>query len=254
MSFRAQNRFEELLIKASQDPSCRPEFYQQLIKSDLFIIEEEPGLEGEGKIRLEKDYKLRIRKIEFDGQFYTPVFSSLLRLQEFVQQEVNYISMNAIDFIKIHSGDDLLLNPGAEYAKIFSSDELKSIIDGTIGAPGERHSAVAGEQILIGHPANYPHELAEALIKLYKKNKRVKRAWLANFQQPAQNEEAHTLLGIEAEGDWDQIIADTGLVINGVSIPEPPVDIIQVTNDDGLGDYFLNYSKPFYRKGLFGIF
>jgi hypothetical protein len=106
---------------------------------------------------------------------------------------------------------------------------------------------------LIGQPANYPTELAEALRRLFSKKPAVRRAWLAHFHNPAREEKPHTLLGVEMAGNWDEVSADAGSVIEAVQVPDPPVDMIQVSDKDELGDYFRK-TRPFYQRKVFGLF
>lgn len=151
-------------------------------------------------------------------------------------------------------GANLLMNPGADYGKEFPKEEIASIIDGSLFRPTERFVAQKDTQVMIGQPANYPTELVAALTRLFKKTRAVKRAYVAHFFNPENDEKAHTLIAIEVTGDWASVMAGVGIVARDVPSPDPPTDFIQITGSGGVEDYFLRDCKPFYERRLFGLF
>lgn len=254
MTFQPENNLERSLMRATEDPTHRPQFYRDLVESDLFIIQHGPPPERASNKVLQKGYQLEIQNIEIDGKMYVPVFSSLPRLQATLKEEAGYISLNALEFMKIVLGSEIILNPGSDYGKEFTKDELQSIVDGTIWQPTESYTTEKETEVMIGQPANYPHELADSLSRLFKKLKEVKRAYLAHFFNPEKDEKPHTLIGIEVSGSWSQVVSEAGMVIKDINVPDPPVDFIQITGEGGLEDFFLKESAPFYKKKSFGLF
>ena len=254
MSFEPQNKLEQSLIKASTDPAHRPQFYRDLVESDIYIIEHGPPPEKAGRTVLEEDYQLKIQPIEINGKPYLPVFSSLLRLQAVLQHEAGYIAMNALEFLKTTKGAEVVLNPGSEYRKEFTKEEIQSVIDGSIWQAGP-YQIEEGTTVVFSQPSNYPHELAGALKGLFAGLKEVKRAYLALVLVVGKDEKTHTLIGIEVSENWDQVIAQASSVIQDIKVPDPPVDFTQITGKGGLGrDYFLSKCQPFYRKKILGLF
>lgn len=254
MSWQPENKLERSLMKATEDPAHRPQFYRDLVESNLFIIQHGPPPESSGKTILQEGYQLKIQNVEFDGKSYVPVFSSLLRLQQALQGEAGYIALNALELMKITQGAEMLLNPGSDFGKEFTREEIRSIVDGSIWEPSESYRVEKETQVMIGQPANYPRELADTLARLFKGVKEVKRAYLAHFFNPAQDEKPHTLIGIEVSGSWEQVVSQAGLVARDVDVPDPPVDFIQITGKGGADDYFLNECEPFYKKKVLGLF
>jgi hypothetical protein len=161
--------------------------------------------------------------------------------------------LNALEFMKITRGADLILNPGSEFGKEFTKAEIESLLDGSIWKPSERYVAKEETKIMIGQPSNYPKELMDALARYFRKTKEVKRAYLAHFFNPERDEKPHTLIGVEMSGDWDLVMSGAGMVARDVHIPDPPVDFIQITGKGGVEDYFKRDCKPFYERKLFGI-
>lgn len=73
MSFDPQNDLEWSLMKAAKDPAHRPQFYKDLVQSDIFIIQhgESPPVR-EGRVTLNEGKKIQIANIEFQGKRYLP--------------------------------------------------------------------------------------------------------------------------------------------------------------------------------------
>ncbi|HEX2778327.1 MAG TPA: enhanced serine sensitivity protein SseB C-terminal domain-containing protein [Gemmatimonadaceae bacterium] len=257
MTFDPQNHLERSLMRAAKDPAARPQFYRDLAESELYIIQHDaPPDQAEGTQTLAAGMSLRIAPVEIDGKEYLPVFSSLPRLQAVLTSEVGYIAINALEFMKITRGAELALNPGSEYGKIFTAAEIAGILDG--GAGRERYVTERETPVMIGQPAKYPRELADALSRFFERRKEVSRAWIAHFFNPQQDEKPHTIVGVEAETeDWDTLSTDIGIVATGVEIPDPPLDVIAVSGRGGLDDYFLEQCEPFYqrkKKKTLGLF
>jgi len=254
MAFEPQNKLERSLVSAAKDPACRPQFYRDFVESDIFFIEHgHPPVRG-GRVTLAQGYQLRIQPVDINGKSYLPIFSSLPRLQAVLKHEAGYISMNALKFLEITKGADLILNSGSDYGKELTSAEIATILDGSIWSPSERYVAKKNTNVVIGQPARYPGELVGALKRYFEKRNDVKRAWIAHFYNPETGEKPHTMIALEVSGNWDQISGETGMIAKSVSIPDPPVDLIQITGRGGIEDYFLKSTKPFYAKKLFGVF
>lgn len=152
MEFIPQNLLEKSLIQASTDPAHRHQFYKDLSNSDFFIIQEGDIPETHGKVTLSAGAQIKIQNIEHNGKPYVPVFSSLLRLQSVLDREVGYVALNAVEFMRIVQGSEIILNPSMSYGKEFVRDEILSIIDGSIFKPTESFVAEKDTQVLIGHP------------------------------------------------------------------------------------------------------
>lgn len=255
MTFEPVNRLEESLVKAANDPAYRPQFYKDLCASDFFIIEhDKKPPSSSGKITLAEGTLIQIQNIEHNGKLYIPVFSSLTRLQAFLTKESAYLGINALEVMKLTKGAELLLNPGSEYGKEFTKEEIESIVSGSIWKPNERYTVKKDVKVMMGQPKVYPYELVEALTRFFKTKKQVKRAWLTHFFNPDDGQPPHTLILIDVSTGYDEVSAEAGIVIRGVKIPNPPVDFMAITGKGGIEAHFLNGEKPFYIHHFFGIF
>lgn len=254
MSFEAQNHLERSLMRATSDPAHRPQFIRDFAGSDILVIEHGRENVPSGRRMLEAGTTLKVVNIDWNGRPVIPVFSSLARLQEAIRSEVSFVSLNALEFMKITRGADWVLNPGAEYGKEFPAAELASILDGSIWQPTCQHVFEQETRVLLGQPSVYPAELTEALARYFRRTKGVKRAFLAHFFNPERDEKPHTLIGVEATGGWDEVMAGVEMVVGGVHVPDPPVDFIRIGGEKGgVEDYFVRECKPFYERKLFGF-
>lgn len=255
MSFEPQNDLERSLVKASGEPAHRPQFYKDFSNADIFIVQHgAPPPTEHTETTLSVGTTIQIQSIEHNGQPYIPIFSSLMRLQATLSQEVDYLGMNAMELMNLTQGAAMLLNPGSDYGKEFTRSEVASILDGSIWKPTERYTVQKEVKVMLGQPKNFPTELVDALSRFFKKKKQVKRAWIAHIFNPDDGQKQHTLIAVEVSGDFDELSAEAGIVINSVRIPDPPVDVMPITGKGGLEDYFLKQTKPFYERRFLGLF
>jgi hypothetical protein len=85
----------------------------------------------------------------------------------------------------------------------------------------------------------------------------VKAAYLAHAFIPDIDQAPHTLIGVEAAGDWRRVVEEAGVVVREVAKPGEIVDFIQLrpNSTDTIGDYMQRQTKPFYvRKKWLGLF
>ena len=254
MSFDPVNPLERSLVRAATDPAHRPQFYRDLMSAQIFVIEEGPIPEESGPRVLQEDHILNIRPVVVEGTTCLPIFSSLQRLQSALDREAGYIALKAADFFPLIQGSAACLNPGSDFGKILTANEIAGLVSGAIWKPAESFTFSKDTQVLLGQPATYPHELADSLARLFKSIPRVKRAYLAQFCIPERGDKPNTLIAIEASGDWLEVVSQAGLVAREINVPDPPVDFHKLTSQKGLGDYFKT-QEPFYeRKRWFGLF
>jgi hypothetical protein len=254
MAFSPVNDLERSLVKAATDPAHRPQFYRDFVGSEVFVIQHGPvRRETEHRVFAKGD-TLELNTWERDGKTVVAIFSSLPRLNAFIKEEVTYIAINATDFLELTRGAILVLNPGSDFGKEFTEAEITSIIDGSLWRPTERWTAQKNTQVIIGQPADYPIDLVAALRRYFAKTPQVRLAYLAHFHNPERDEKSHTLIAIKVSGEWDQVAAGVGIVAQGVRIPNPPLDLIQITGKTGIEDNLRKNFTPFYKKKFLRLF
>jgi hypothetical protein len=63
------------------------------------------------------------------------------------------------------------------------------------------------------------------------------------------DEKPHLIIGIEAEGDFENVVREVGVVASDLAPDKEPVDLIRVVRgQSGVGRYFLDEVKPFYER------
>ncbi|PIP82954.1 MAG: hypothetical protein CO113_13790 [Elusimicrobia bacterium CG_4_9_14_3_um_filter_62_55] len=244
MSFKPENELEEALMRAARDSAERPLFYRVMETATLYFVNEGAPPEG-GK--LATGQTLNIRQVQFDGKQFVPVFTSPERIAAAFPEGQAYLGMAAKEFFDLTRGAKFLLNPGSEFGKEITPLEAASIADGTVGKPEEIFVPEAPAQVLLGKPAVYPQALADALSRLFEKDGRVTRAWIAHFFNPLSGEKAHTLVALEAGEHFQAVLHEAGSVVAGVEVPEPPVDFLPIGRGGELEEYFLEDCEPFYK-------
>lgn len=233
-----QNELDNSLAKAAVDPAHRLQFYQDFLQSNIYFIKEGSSSE--------RDREFQIQPIEIEGKPYLPIFSSLDRLQEAIKGEVSYIAINAQTFLEIVEGAEIFLNPASDYGKAFTQQEIQSILDGSLWKSTKDYVLPEATEVYLGQPENYPNKLVELLTRLFQRNDRVQKAYLAHFFEPKRDENPHTLIALEVNGEWEKVVAEAGMVAKNIEIPDPPLDFIQITGQGGLEDYFIQEVRPFY--------
>ena len=252
MMFEPENVLEQWLMAAADHPSSRPRFYEELAKSAIFVITQSP-VETENGI-IEADTSIAIKNVVLDGKTYIPIFTSVRRLNQFINEPESYIGMNSLDFFNLTKGADVMLNPGSDYGKSFSVSEIASILDGSLGHPREMYTVEKETTVQIDVPANPPTELLSELSKLFRTLKEVRSAYNALIDNPEDGLDPHTLIGIEVFGNWERIMAAAGIVADAVKVPNPPIDFIQLNDGEGLDQHLRTSYKPFYKRKTFGLF
>ncbi|MDF1555430.1 MAG: SseB family protein [Deferrisomatales bacterium] len=132
MVFIAENDLERSLVKATEDPSHHRQFYRDLLESEIHVIQHGPAMGQKGKVKRKKGRRIELQFIEADGEAYIPIFSSVARLQAFIDDQAKCLTLSASDLLKITRGSQLLLNPGSSVGKVFAPEEVAAILDGSI--------------------------------------------------------------------------------------------------------------------------
>lgn len=251
--FKPENKLEELLIKSSNEPAYRPQFYEEFLKSEVFILGH--GINNSQQDTFTPGDQIQAMNVYLNEKSYLIMFSSLVRLQQYIKQEEKYIKIKVVDFLNLTKGAELLLNFGSEYGKEFTKNEISKLLDGSIWVPDQSYEIKEATQVLIGQPANYPQKLVDSLKILFNKTKEIKKAYLCHFYNPKSNELPHILIGIEVtkNSNWNKIISQVGIVTKGIT--NEIVDFIRVNKiekeSETINYYLVNNTKSFYSRGFF---
>jgi hypothetical protein len=63
------------------------------------------------------------------GKEFIPVFTSMDRMTEIVDEDESYLCLNAADLLAMTEGEILYLNPDSEYGRVLSISEVQAILN-----------------------------------------------------------------------------------------------------------------------------
>lgn len=246
------NILEIALELAASEPAHRPEFFRLLLEATVFILASSGQLEGqeEGPVTLKKNTQIEVTNwVKPDGSRVIPFFSSLRALRLAVTADEKYIALPARTFFEITRGAALILNPRSPVGKEFTPTEIEALLTEGVNQAATPIVVQAATEVLLGQPANYPNALVASLTTLLANHANVKAAYLAQMFDRTRDEKPHLIIGIEAEGDFENIVREAGVVAAGGAPAGEPVDLIRVVRSaSGIGKYFLKEVKPFYAR------
>jgi hypothetical protein len=223
MTFVPENELEAALMRAATDAAARPEFCHLLVASDLFLIGRTDAVSNGDPHILPAGGHLEIASIVEKGRAYHPIFSSLRRLREYLEQPDNYVRLNGRDLFECTRGAALRLNPGSDYGKTFFPEEIENLLHPERASPVVIHKPT---QVLIGQPAIYPHALVDALGQAFARLPEVLSAYLVQVAFP--DGPPHPLIGVETSGEWPPVSAEIGrtaaAIVPGMLIDAMPLD------------------------------
>lgn len=250
MEIEEENSLERLLRLAADEPAHRPEFSTVLLESTVYVLSDAGSSVEKDEIRtLKAGSNVSIQSWnKDDGTAVIPFFSSLEVLQKSIEDEQSYLALPARSLFEITLGATLVLNPRSDYGKEYIPDEVKHLLSTGLNQELKQRVVEKETKVLLGQPSNYPSKMVDSLIQLLAKHKNVKKGYLALMHDTSVDEKPHLVIGIEADGDIELVIREAGSVA-GESTPDgEPVDLIRVSlDDDGLSQYFINETKPFYE-------
>lgn len=245
-----ENKLEEILRLAANEPAHRPQFCEILMNSQVFLL----GTTGEsstnGTVDLKAGSSIQIQHWQKpDGSPVIPFFSSIEILKSSIESEESYLALPVRSLFEITLGATLFLNPRSDYGKEFVPHEVEQLLSiGISHAPSTR--VVEKEtKVLLGQPAEYPSQMVDSVTQLLAKHSNVKKAYLALMHDTSIDEKPHLIIGIDAEGDIEKIMREAGNVAGDTAPDGEFVDLYRVNeNDSGLSDYLKNQTTPFYER------
>lgn len=239
-----KNELETLLEQAATEPAYRPAFFRTLLDSTVWV----PGNAAEGEAVVE-DSALDIQHWEKDdGTSVIPFFTSLAALQQAVDEEQAFVVMPARTLFEMTLGETLFLNAKLPTGKEFTPREISHLV-GEEGSPLSQQEVLeGGTALLLSEVAEPPAQMVDSLTTLFKSIKTVKRAFICSIKEQA-DAQANLLIGIEAEGDIEEIIHAAGSVATDTLPGDEPVDICQVAEGEkGISHFMLAHITPFYER------
>ena len=254
-----ENELERLLRLSVTAPAWRPAFYQTLLESTVFVLGDagQDDAEKQGSVAITAGSELNILHWEKqDGSSIIPFFSSVDFLEKASAgesaDEQAFVALPARVLFEMTQGEELFLNPKSEYGKEFTPNEVTLLLsNGGLNAPSEL-VLDKESQLLIGQPEEYPSAMIDALTTLFTQKKPVRRAFMALIHDKAVDDQPNLLIGVEADGDEqeiDALIREAGNVASETSPDDRPVDFCIVSEKErGISHYLISHTQPFYQR------
>ena len=244
--FFPENRLEALLMQAATDPGVRPEFYKELLITDLFVLIV-PGDRPHGTYVAQEGETLSIKGIDVEGRKLIPVFTSERRLREYIQAQDHLAKLNGRTLLPMIAArkNGIVLNPASSYGKEFTAQEVDSLVSGSIFEPRQR-IITQETKVLISMPKEYPTKVVEALTRYFQERPEVKKAYVAQIHVPDSGEPPHLLLSVQVDGDFGPIASDLGVILNSTFETGQFADLVQF--GQGSLDDFFKTQEPFFKR------
>ncbi|THD68033.1 hypothetical protein E7Z59_10325 [Robertkochia marina] len=241
-----ENELEKTLMDATTNVSARTAFYEKLLLNDFVVITNNHYPSEEEVRMLEKDMKVQFATFE-DGKI--PVFTSTNRIFDkgYIREKLPYLALKGQNLLSITKGSTLILNPYSDFGKELIPSEIESLLNGSIFDKTNEIIIEQDTEVQIGQPAKYPHELVRALSELFYKKQHVNAAYLGAIKMDKTEKLPHLIIAIEIEGSLSSITREAGPLAEKI-LPNEIIDFIQIDLENGISDYFLNQTEPFYKK------
>ncbi|AYY74526.1 MULTISPECIES: enhanced serine sensitivity protein SseB [Citrobacter] len=239
-----KNELETLLEKAATEPAHRPAFFRTLLESTVWV----PGTAAEGEAIVD-DSALDLQHWEKeDGTTVIPFFTSLEALQQAVEDEQAFVVMPVRTLFEMTLGETLFLNAKLPTGKEFMPREISHLL-GEEGNPLSTQEVLeGGESLILSEVAEPPAQMIDSLTTLFKTIKLVKRAFLCTIKE-SNDAQPNLLIGIEADGDIEEIIHAAGSVATDTLPGDEPIDICQVKKgEQGISHFITEHIAPFYER------
>ena len=231
------SRLEEVLKLAATEPAHRPEFFKLLLEASVWV----PGESAE-----QSDVELQHWEKE-DGASIIPFFTSEQALQQATSEPLPFLVMPTRTLFAITRGETPFLNPKLPAGKEFSPREISSLLEEKGNALSQQTVLEGGTTLLLSEIAEPPAQTIASLTQLFAKHKEVRRAWVAHIKEAAEAQ-PNLLIGIEADGDIENIIQAAGSVATDTLLEDEPVDICEVVENDNISHFFTAHLTPFYER------
>lgn len=238
---------ETLLQKSAEDSSLRNNFYKKLITENLIVITEKTNT-TEGKKTLQKGAQVNIFTLN-DGKI--PIFTSKERIFDngVIKEQVEYLEMKSKNLFELTKGSTLIINPFSDFGKELLPVEIEGILDGSILKYQDKEMTIKEKTpVQIGHPAIYPTEMINALSSFFSSKPNIKAAYIGWIHFSNSDDPPHYIFGLDGEGDINEIKKEAGKLVKGFLKAGEFVDFIEIDKKSQIGQYFLEDTKPFYKK------
>lgn len=242
---RATREMEEDMFKAIYNAK-----YLMPMDTSKMNMEKTNGNSGECVIKENSIIQFPLITSSQDKSFY-PFFTDWNEFRKYDKEQKFGGNIATFDDIKyfIDKADGISINPFG--VNITLSKEMVNVIESVAkGLPQKINEQVVEKdtKVMLGEPAEYPHEMIDAICKYLKTNKNINAAYLRLMIKD--NEQSYLII-VDFSGDKNEVfsgIANAGAPYsNGKYLDFVPLS-------SSFGKDAVKNVEPFYKKKKFGIF
>ena len=229
--FEPENDIERALVRAATEPVERAGFVRALMEAQIFVVliaENGSIVPGpDGKATVTEGATLRMASAQRGEDKLLPFFTAPSRAQAWFKGE-HIIAPETTRGLFSRAPDlPYVLNPGCEYGKEFTRDEVKRLLAGRFDS-GQAETLMTPEQVLLAQPKAKPEALIAALGRELGALESVSGAWLTLAHRQS-HAEPTWMLGVKHDGNWNDVRAAigravTGNVLEGRMLDAMPID------------------------------
>jgi hypothetical protein len=227
--FEPENDIERLLMRAATEPAERPGFARALMDAEVFIVlvsEGGPIVPGpDGRTTIPEGARLVMPSATRGEERLVPFFTSPLRARAWFAGDHLVAPDKTRDLFGRHPEAPFVLNPGSDYGKDFTPQEVKRLLAGQFGEGPETMTLAAEERVMLGHPSERPEALIAALRRELGAVKSVNGAWLMLAMRAGQSEQSW-MLGVDHQGPWPDVQAAISRAVAGDVLNGRPLDAL----------------------------
>jgi hypothetical protein len=216
--FEPENDIERMLMRASAEPAERPGFARALMDAEIFLLlvpDRGPIPGPDGNAVIPEGTKLTLPSAMRGEERVFPFFTAPSRARAWFKGGHIVAPERTRDLFSRYPDAPFVLNPGSDYGKDFTPNEVKRLLAGQFDE-GQLVTLTAPEQVLLGHPKEVPTALIEALAREFSTLKSLRGAWLMLASRAGEREQ-NWMLGVDHDGPWEEVhAAISGAVAGGV--------------------------------------
>lgn len=245
------NNLEVLLSEAFTDTTLRVQFYSLLMESNVFVVYHSSDTEIiDGTLK--KGQKVTLAGLKrSDGENVIPFFTSEEAMKRVITTEVKYLKINGKEFLDMIKGSEAVLNPFLENAKEFSVGEINALLEGF--EPQEIHEQQPVREMISQHEKN-PDKLIDSLKGYFSTDKRIKKGYIALYDNTVLEKDLKTLIIVECSGGYEEIKKEIIDYSNKNNDSGYTIEVMKYESGKNLCEIVENRYSPFYIKKFLGIF
>ena len=228
MVITPENALENAMLAAVTDASAHATFYRLLLGSELVAL----GTYGETML---------LETVRGPAGDFHPVFTSNQRIKALITDEVPRFMIAGRELFEITRGASFVLNPGSSPEKTLNANEIAWCLE-KFPPPAD---------LIVAQPKVYPVKLVKALCVLFTSRAAIKAAHLVFVAREGIDQQAHPMIGLEADGDEPRLAQEIFAAAAAV-MPGTPIEVVYLDTSAALAPLpkHLLSVPPFYSRTL----